>query len=61
MPARRYAASGYLVPFGELKPRVETRLRRASMPEVYACVTKVLAEGRHTFAAGHIAFTMEAQ
>jgi hypothetical protein len=45
MPSLRYAASGYLVPFGELKPRVETRLRRASMPEVYPCVSTVPPAG----------------
>jgi hypothetical protein len=45
MPARRYAASGYLVPFGELKVRVETRLTRASMPEVYACASTVPPAG----------------
>jgi hypothetical protein len=33
MPSLRYAAREYLVPFGEVSERPETRLRRASTPE----------------------------
>jgi hypothetical protein len=33
MPSLRYEAREYLVPFGELSERPETRLSRASMPE----------------------------